>query len=183
MANLILPDEVTIQLFDTDGQPMQIENVLFSVHLFARHKNDFNLGPYVSDPTGKVVISNADLRNDIVATHDSGCMDYCAVEGAFPFVEIRLSHPDDIDRIINARTTTAWTSLLKGEKERWGTMDNLIQTYRNASNPELMVWKGFSKIRDEWDGKKTQYHYDLEYRKNNGSNQSTHSITASGGSE
>ena len=160
MANLVLPDEVTIQLLDTNGQPMQMENVLFSIHLFARQKNDFNLGPFVSDSTGKVLISNTDLRNDIAATYDSGCMDYCAVEGAFPLVEIRLSHPDDIDRIINARTT-AWKSLLKGEKERWGTMENLISTYRNSSNHKLKVWKGFSKIRDEWDGTNKQYHYDF----------------------
>ena len=87
-------------------------------------------------------------------------MDYVAVEDAFPFVEIRLDHPDDIDRALKSRTT-ARTSLLKGEKERWGRMDKLLDTYRNAANRSLIVSKGFSRIRDEWDGSQTQYHYDF----------------------
>ena len=165
MANLILPDEVTIQLIDTQDQPMAMANVLFSIYLFARHKNDFHLGPYVSDSSGTVTIPLTDLRHDIAANHSSGCMDYAPVEKAFSLIEIRLDHPDDIDRIINARTTTSWTSLLNGEEERWGTMDNLIQTYRSASNRELRVMKNFSRIRDEWDGSKKKYQYKFRVQK------------------
>jgi hypothetical protein len=166
MSNLVLPERVTIQLIDNHRKPFALSNVLLTVCLFARRKNDFFLGPYVSNASGIVEITGLDLRHDIDATYDSGLMDYVAAENAFSFVEIRLEHPDDIDRALKSRTT-AWTSLLKGEKERWGTMEKLLNEYRNASNPGLVVNKGssISRIRDEWDGSQTQYNYDLMVQK------------------
>src|ERR1039457_5070279 len=160
MTNLVLPERVTIQLIDSHKKPLALPNTLFSVCLFTRRKNDFFLGPYVSNASGIVEITGANLRHDINATFDSGLMDYVAVENAFSFVEIRLDHPDDIDRALKSRTT-AWTSLLKGEKERWGTMDKLFDVYRNASNLSFIVRKGSSRIRDEWDGSQMQYEYDF----------------------
>jgi hypothetical protein len=160
MAKLVLPERVTIQLIDSHKQPLALSNALFTVYLFARRKNDFFLGPYVSKDSGVVEITGSDLRHDVEATYDSGLMDYMSVEDAFSFVEIRLDHPDDIDRALKSRTA-AWTSLLKGEKERWGTMVKLLDAYRNASNRSLNVSKSFSRIRDEWDGSRTQYHYDF----------------------
>ncbi len=164
MANLVLPDEITIQLIDSNDQAVALENVLFTIKIFARHKNDFSLGSYVSDSTGRVIITNEDLRHEVSATYDSGCMDYAHVEDAFPMIEIQLDHPDDIERCIQSRTTS-WKSLLKGETERFGSIEELIDIYRNSTNHTLNIWKGFSKIRDEWDGSKTKYHYDFRIQK------------------
>lgn len=160
MAHLVLPERVAIQLIDSHRQPVALSGALFTVCLFARHKNDFVLGPYVSNDSGIVEITGLDLRHDVDATYDSGLMDYVAAEDAFPLVEIRLDHADDIDRALKSRTTT-WTSLLKGERERWGTIDKLLDAYRNASNRDLVVHKGLSRIRDDWDGSQTQYQYDF----------------------
>lgn len=158
MANLILPNKVTIQLTDNREIPLAFPNALFTVCLFARHKNDFHLGPYISTDSGLVEITQSDLQNDIDSTYESGLMDYVSVETCFPFVEIRLDHPDDIDRAIKSRTEY-WTSLLKGEKKRWGNMQNLLNAYYSSTNSKLQAIKGFSRIRDEWGGSKIEYNY------------------------
>lgn len=85
-------------------------------------------------------------------------MDYVAVETAFFMVEIRLDHPDDIDRALASRSNVLKT-LLKGEKESRGSMKNLLNAYRQASNRTLVVHKGFDRIRDEWDGTKSECEY------------------------
>jgi hypothetical protein len=159
MANLILPEKVTLQLTDMQERSLEIPDVVFYVHFFARHKNDFHLGPYVSDKSGKIVISQQELIWNIQATYDSGLMDYSAVETCYPSIEIILEHPDLIKRTLATREKV-WNALLKGEKERWETLENLLNTYRRAKNDQLDISKG-AKIRDEWDGAKMEYDYNF----------------------
>lgn len=157
MENLIIPKKVTIRLTDNRGTPLPIENVIFTVHLFARRKNDFNLGPYVSNIDGVVVITETDIRHEVAATYDSGLMDYVSVETCHTLVEIRLEPDENIQRALNCRET-AWKNLLKGETERWGSMQNLLRTYREATNNRL---KDLSRIRADWDGSKEEYEYNF----------------------
>jgi hypothetical protein len=158
MTNLILPQKVIIQLVNMQGQPFEIPNVIFFVHLFARHKNDFHLGPFVSDQSGKVVINQQELIWYVQATYESGLMDYSAVETCHPFIEITFEHPDRIKRVLETREKI-WKMLLKGEQEIWGRMENLLNAYRNASNEQLELLKDSSKISDVWDGTKNEYEY------------------------
>jgi hypothetical protein len=160
MGNLIIPQKITIHLIDYHGQLCALGNVLFTIHLFARRKNDFHLGPYLSDKDGIVTITEGDLRHDIDATYDSGLMDYTSVEDCHALVEIQPNTVDDIKRAIHSRETV-WTNLLKGEKERWGSMQNLLKTYRESSNHRLVLPAVFPRIRDEWDGIKPEYEYDF----------------------
>ena len=71
MPNLTLPENVQIQIVNNKLQPSKIENVLVYIHLFARHKNDFYLGPYYSDQNGIINISKNDLNNEIEATYST----------------------------------------------------------------------------------------------------------------
>jgi hypothetical protein len=160
MGNLIIPEKVTIRLKDNHGQPLPMANVIFGIHLFARHKNDFHLGPYVSNTDGIVVITGTDIQHDVEATYDSGLMDYVSVETCHTLAEIQLETADDIQKALHCRETE-WTSLLKGETERWGSMNNLLKIYRQAANSRLNVCMGFSRIRDDWDGSKEEYGYDF----------------------
>lgn len=166
MANIVLPDEITIQLVNKKDQAIALENVLFKILIFARHKNDFSLGPYKSDSSGKVTITKDDLRHEVAATYDSGLMDYAPVEDAYPSIEIRPYQQDEIERYIKSRTT-AWTSLLKGEKERWDSIDELIDVFKNSTNHTLKGWKLFAKIKDVWDGSRLLFHYDFKIKTNN----------------
>ena len=156
--NIVLPQKVTIQLVDSSGTAIELSNVIFTIQLFARHKNNFYLGPFSSDDSGKVVISQTDLENEVKATYSSGLMDYAPVETCHPIVEIFPMQPEDIERALNARENV-WTILLDGEKDRWGTLQNLLTVYRQAKNNEIKISKDLSLIRDEWNGKKDEYIY------------------------
>lgn len=157
MTNLILPQKVAIQLTDPTGKPLAIPDVLFEVHLFAQHKNDFDLGPYVSDSFGVVLITHDDLKHDIQATYSSGLMDY-AIGTCFSVVEITLLTPDDIQKRLKVRQTV-WNLLLDGEEARWGSLNSLIDAYKRARNNQFQSWSVFPRIRDEWDGAKQEYLY------------------------
>jgi hypothetical protein len=52
----------------------------------------------------------------------------------------------------------ALPDVLDGEKERWRSMKNLLAVYRRARNSELGET---AHIRDEWDGHKDEYTYNL----------------------
>jgi hypothetical protein len=60
MGNLIIPNKATIRLLDERDQPVRLANIIFTVHLYARRKNDFDLGPYLSDDTGVITIMGVD---------------------------------------------------------------------------------------------------------------------------
>jgi hypothetical protein len=160
MANLILPEKIIIQLTDSQNRPLVFPDVVFFVHFFAKHKNDFHLGPFVSDQSGKVAISHQELVWNIQATYDSGLMDYSAVETCHPSIEIILEYPDIIKRTLTTREKV-WSVLLKGEKERWGALENLLNVYRCAKNDQIELSKDFMKIRDTWDGTKKEYNYNF----------------------
>jgi hypothetical protein len=115
MKNLVPPQKVIVQLMDGFGAALEISNVIFTIHLSARLKNDFYLGPFISDKSGKVMITRKDLDNAIKATYSSGLMDYVPVETCYPFIEIFRNQPEDIERALNAREKF-WVVLLDGEK-------------------------------------------------------------------
>jgi hypothetical protein len=165
MGNLILPQKAVIQLVDDFGEPLQIPDVIFTLHLFATHKNDFYLSPFVSDNSGKAIITREELNNEIRATYSSGLMDYASVETCHPLIEIFINQPEDIERALNAREKL-WVVLLDGEKERWGSVENLINVYRQAKNNELKLSKELSRLTDDWNGEKEEYVYNLGVNKN-----------------
>lgn len=147
MALLVLPDEVVLNLVDDDGNPLRIANVLFRIHLFANHKNDFFLQPFATDDNGSAHICKRDLLAEVSAHYDSGLMDYAPVENCRPEVEIIPLTPDDVQRVLDSRTKN-WTMLLGGEEERWGSLENLLNVYRGANNARVTV----SPMSQLWDG-------------------------------
>lgn len=48
--------KVVLRLLDSDGNPLRMPNVLFAVKAFAKRKNDFDLGPFVTNDDGVVTI-------------------------------------------------------------------------------------------------------------------------------
>jgi len=144
--NLILPDRVEIQLLDAEKLPLKMAGVLFRVHLFARKKSDFTLQPFSSDAEGLVTIAKKDIEACVAAEYDSGLMDYSHVGDCAPSVEIGPLSQDDIARAIEARET--WTSLLAGERDRWTSIEQLLDVYRNSNNGRLLFDQS-PPIRDD----------------------------------
>ena len=158
MNNLVLPNRVAIQLVDTGRRPLKIADVLFRVHLFARGKSDFMLQPFASDGNGLVTISRNEVEAEVTAAYDSGLMDYAHVSACSSAVEIRLLSGEDIHRAIEARKI--WKNLLAGERDRWDSMEQLLDVYRKANNGRLLADQSPS-IHDDWDKVGAEYTYDF----------------------
>jgi hypothetical protein len=74
-------------------------------------------------------------------------------------VEISLLTQNDIDLVVEGRKTH-WTSLLAGERERWTSIEQLLDVYRSANNRRLRCGQ-LSYIRDNWDEPGVEYSYDF----------------------
>lgn len=92
----------------------------------------------------------------MAAHHDSGLMDYGHVSECAPTVEIRLLSEDDIHRAIEARKI--WKLLLAGERDRWKSIEQLLNVYKSANNVRLLLDQS-PAIRDEWDKDGAEYAY------------------------
>jgi len=156
MASLVLPEKVTLRLIDSERKDLHVANVLFVVHAFANYKNDFTLAPFVSDTDGIVTISRNELLAEASAHYDSGLMDYRPLEDCKQEVEIRALQPHEIERALDARTRI-WTTLLRGESDRWTNIEELRNVYRMAANGSFSV----QPLRTRWDGSKREVEYFL----------------------
>lgn len=157
MKGLVLPLRAVIQLTDKSLLPLRLEGILFRLTFFAGRKNDFHLGPFSSDRDGLVTISRREMEAGVSDHYETGLMDYARLSECVPSVEIRLLAQDDIQRAIDVRKMT-WTSLLPGERERWNSMEELLDAYKNARNKTLFCDQS-PPIRDDWDKAEAEYAY------------------------
>jgi carboxypeptidase C (cathepsin A) len=164
MTKFILPDKITVKLIKQRQQDFPVDNILLYIKTSARHKNDFYLGPFVSDKNGVVTITKNDINNEVTATYESGLMDYSSIENSFTFVELRLYDQDEIDRMIQSRTKV-WTSLLKGEKERWTSINHLVDTLKKSNNKHLLLYDSTKRIRADFDGTQNEYEFQFDIYK------------------
>ena len=154
MESLLLPERVVLRLVDPEGEPLRVANVLFTIHTFAKSKNDFRLGPFASDADGIVTITKRDLLAEAEAHYDSGLMDYDAVQNCQTVVEIEAMEASGIAKALEARTKI-WKRLLRGESERWSSIEDLLNIYRTAANERISV----HPIAVRWDGSEMNYEY------------------------
>ena len=149
--DLQLPELTKIQLLDTTSSPLRLSGVIVFIKASARRKNNYSLGPYWSNSDGLIEIRKEDLLSEVDSTHDSGLMDYAGINQCYPNVRIEIQNKSDIERITHCRKT-AWKNLLRGEKERFQSMEEMISVYESSPNA------GF-ELKDEdrvsevvWDG-------------------------------
>ena len=161
--SLCLPKSVTVLLKTPEGNPLLLANVLLKIQTFATYKNDISLFPFATNHEGIAHITNEEMRAEVSATHDSGLMDYAAIESTHDSVEIRLASQIEIERAISARSNT-WKCLLSGEKKRWSTIGNLISLYKSSAN-HLLDFPHEAKIRDSWIRPDAEYNYEIHVRR------------------
>ena len=151
---IIFPERAVVQLCRVgrsgDWEPYRVAGAIASVRVFARHKNDYDLGPFVSDAEGRITMSGDALRAYAAATVDSGIMDHARVDEAFPFVEIRLWTGRQVSAAIEARQT--W-GLLPAEGELWSSAEAMLGALRSAPNARFQTVPnaGYGIVRDLWD--------------------------------
>jgi hypothetical protein len=155
MVSLVIPEKVVLRLVDSRGDPFRVANVLFFVRAFATtRKNNFRLGPFVTDAEGMATITKRDLLAEATANITTGIMDYDPIESCGPIVEIAAMEPQEIEKALEARTTI-WKRLLIGESERWTSIEELRNVYRTAANKSISA----KAIRVRWDGSANEYQY------------------------
>lgn len=164
MSKLILPDIIKVRLVKPRQLDLPVDNILLYIKTHASHKNDFELGPFVSDKDGIITIRKSDLDNEVAATYDSGLMDYSSIDSNFSFVELRLYNQIEIDKLIESRTK-AWKTLLKGETERWTSINHLVDTFKKSNNKLLLLYDSTRRIRADFDGTQTEYDFQLDIYK------------------
>lgn len=156
MESIVLPEKVVLRLVDPGGNPVRLQGVLFNIHVFAKRKNDFHLGPFITNDDGISTISKRDLLAGAEAHYDTGLMDYHNIQDSKPDVLIVAMTQENIDQALLARTKV-WTSLLSGEAERWKSIDNLRNCYRNATNNLISA----TPLKARWDGTSGEYEYSV----------------------
>jgi len=91
-------------------------------------------------------------------------MDYSRIDSNFSFVELRLYYQVEIDKLIESRTK-AWKTLLKGETERWTSINQLVDTFKKSNNKFLLLYDSTRRIRADFDGTQTEYDFQLDIYK------------------
>ena len=90
------PETVTVVVVDArSGAP--VGGVAIMLRLFARRKNDYHVGPAISDGEGIVRITREDRRRAIRSAREMFLMDYWGgLEDCAPRVEIALHDPKHV---------------------------------------------------------------------------------------
>ncbi|MCU1285648.1 MAG: hypothetical protein JWO13_1998 [Acidobacteriales bacterium] len=156
MDTLVIPDEVLIVVKNSEGEPLTVANLLFGIRAFARHKNDFYLAPFATNADGVARIQKRELMAEVEAHYDSGLMDYCSILDCHQGVVIYLLSRENVERSLHSRTHV-WKTLLKGEKNRWSSLDELLNLYRFAANNRFRA----EEISANWNGSQPEYKYQL----------------------
>ena len=165
--SLCLPKSVTVTLKTPEGNPLALANVLLKIQTFAICKNSISLFPFATNHEGIARITNEEMRAEVVSAYDSDLMGTTAIESAHDSVEIYLSSQAEIERAISARTNV-WKNLLKGEKERWKTIGDLISLYKSSTNHLLEIPENLTarpKIRGSWIRPNAEYNYEIRVRR------------------
>jgi len=150
-----MPDKVVLRLVDSRVSGLHVPSVLFSVCAFTTgRKNDFRLGPFITDAEGMATIKKRELLAEAAANIDTALMDFDSIESCGPFVEIAPTEPKAIEKALEARSTI-WNALLTGESGRWRTIEELCNVYRTAANKSISA----KAIRVRWDGSSKDYQY------------------------
>lgn len=101
MQTLFIPEKIQIELLDAKGNSLRQDKILISIKIFANHKNDINLSPFLSDKNGIVTITNTDIKNRFDNFVSYGLMDYSSLESAKSGVQINYRGNESLDRYIN----------------------------------------------------------------------------------
>ena len=149
MSSLILPESVTVRLVSASGEPFCCADILIHVRTFARHKNDFHLGPYATNSGGFCTFTKQEMLADERTHFDAGLMDYTGIKDCFSLVELSLDTEKDVSATIECRKTV-WTNLLNGESERWRSIEELLAQYERALIATQSINPGGMPIRAEW---------------------------------
>jgi len=124
---LRFPDQLIVRLVEEDtGCP--VPYIAITLTLYARKKNDYHLGPDLSDSSGIITIDRDWVKRSLEANINCFPMDYYSTMGdCYPYIGIKIMSIDDIHRAIAAMK-------LYGEVTQELGVAHTISDLRNAFN-------------------------------------------------
>jgi hypothetical protein len=97
-------DKLTVTALDRDTR-IPAKNVAILLVLFAARKNDYCVGPLITDEKGQVHFTRKDCEFAIERAKKMFLMDYQGgLEDCRPFVEVRLHRPESIQTMLRNYT-------------------------------------------------------------------------------
>jgi len=142
---LKFPKKIKIRILDGFTQsPIEIENIIISIHLFALKKNDYYLGPFFSDINGEIEIDDNILSISAEAELQTGLMDYLNVNECSPLVEIHILSNEEIKNLIKGRLL--W-GIIGREREIYKSKEELLNRIQKNNNSFVLP----QSLRVNWD--------------------------------
>jgi len=171
---MTLPDIITIQFHDLQGETFHQRNILVGIKTIATHKNDITLSPFLSDNEGRIVITKEDLLAAAGDVYETGLMDYSSLESAKPEIEIIFIGKDKLKsqvRYYEILSGDRRSSLLKVEREltkkelaaveQKKAWTDLYEKYKNCFNLKTSIDHDITLATDVWDGRESVKHYSV----------------------
>ena len=91
------PDKLTVTARDRDTS-LPVKDVAIVLVLFAKHKNDYYVGPLIADEKGRAEFARADCEFAIERAQEMFLMDYHGdLESCRPIIEVSLHPPERIE--------------------------------------------------------------------------------------
>ncbi len=90
------PDALTVVAIDQKGAPAA--NVAIVLLLFATRKNDYYVGPFITDENGHVQFTREHCERAIRSAQEMFVMDYAGdLDNLRPVIEVRLHPPEHLE--------------------------------------------------------------------------------------
>jgi len=97
---MIFPDTLVVQAIDVDtGSP--VANVALVLMLRAPKKNDYRVGPVITDDAGHAKFTRAQCERTIARAQEMFVMDYFGdLSSCAPTAQVRVHFPEHVTRMI-----------------------------------------------------------------------------------
>jgi hypothetical protein len=121
---LNFPDEVTITAFDLDTR-CEISGVAFVLVLRAQKKNDYFIGPIITDRRGQATLTKDACERAIARAQEMFVMDYVGdLLSCMPVADLRLHSPENIATMISQYEAAPkfWGSAFDNPQELFSTL-------------------------------------------------------------
>jgi hypothetical protein len=131
------PDKLTVGVRDL-GTGVPAQGVAIILVLFAARKNDYYVGPLITNENGWVEFTRAECEAAIERAQEMFIMDYSGdLESCRPVIDVRLHPPEQIDAMLQQyrQSPDFWGSGFSDPKRLFADLHNV----RNAKYKQAQI--------------------------------------------
>jgi hypothetical protein len=178
MDKIIIPDKITIEFLDNNGDLINQDNILIGIQTHANRKNDIKLAPFLTDKNGLIMITKQDLFDKADVFISYGLMDYSSLDSAKQNIEIYFYGVSDIIKHLDY-----WDNILAKSKylkqyehfgDKLGKHDiemAMIEKrerieydlYKDSYNLKTKILSNILIVSDVWNGSDMDKNYKVKF--------------------